>query len=227
MVMCALFLIPFCQWATATSTPTKALVTFFYDEKGQHIDPSEAPVYEINDPQELAKFASFFPQMGKGKKSYIAGGWMSGTDIKLYKADGTVISISVSVNDDYNVWSEGNGDWRVKGDLKTYLNKLRTGEMSPAPGFAPRLGVIGYFEALVSLIARILVGELYWPTSEGIKALWIGAVFCFAVIGALIWVDRRIISRGARQQRLAIVAFRSVSLVFAVPLLVITLRLLP
>ena len=77
----------------------------------------------VTDPAEVARLASFFPGVGRGNTSGIAGGWIAGYSIKLDRADsgGTV---NVTVNPDATTWSEGKGDWDAKPGLKEYLDKL-------------------------------------------------------------------------------------------------------
>jgi hypothetical protein len=76
----------------------------------------------ISTREEVAKLVSFFPGMGQGKESGIAGGWRPGYWVKLTRSDGG--SVNVTVNDDASVWSEGHGDWKAQPGLKGYLDRL-------------------------------------------------------------------------------------------------------
>ena len=110
---------PFPATAQATDMASAA-ITFHVDENGNR---SKGDLLQVNDPQVLARLASFFPEMGQGKKSNRAGAWMPSVTIRFLKKDGTAITIVV---DQKEAWSEGKGDWNVQGDLKTYLKELRS-----------------------------------------------------------------------------------------------------
>jgi beta-lactamase regulating signal transducer with metallopeptidase domain len=79
----------------------------------------------VTDVAEVAKLAAFFPDVGHGRKAPQAGGWLAGATIDFTRADGTVVHVTVSQNDDLTVWSEGQGDWPVEGDLRAYLIEFR------------------------------------------------------------------------------------------------------
>jgi hypothetical protein len=78
----------------------------------------------IQDHETVAKLAVFFPEMGRGKSSDIAGGWVAAYRLKFIPIQGD--PVTDSVDPDGEVWSEGNGrgDWRAKPGLKGFLNKL-------------------------------------------------------------------------------------------------------
>jgi hypothetical protein len=78
----------------------------------------------INDPATVAKLAAFFPNVGRGAKSDIAGGWAAGYRLRFKPAEGE--PVEVRVDSDGKVWTEGrgNGDWKAKPGLKEFLDGL-------------------------------------------------------------------------------------------------------
>jgi hypothetical protein len=79
----------------------------------------------VTDPAEVARLASYFPRVGQGYRSGSAGGWIAGYSIKLDRAGGG--TVNVSVNPETTTWSEGQGDWDAKPGLKEYLDQLVEG----------------------------------------------------------------------------------------------------
>jgi hypothetical protein len=72
--------------------------------------------------EELDRLASFFPGVGEGKHSGIAGGWKAGYWVKFERADGK--SVQLTVNHQGTTWSEGQGDWDAPPGLKEHLDRL-------------------------------------------------------------------------------------------------------
>lgn len=105
----------------------KATVTFYMDEDGNWWkgDPPQPLKITLTDKKEVAKLAAFFPKVGQGRESYRAAGWIAGLVVEFTQPNGKTVRVSVSGNDDLTVWTEGKGDWPVKGDLKTHVTMLR------------------------------------------------------------------------------------------------------
>ena len=74
----------------------------------------------ITDTNTIERVLSFFPGVGQGKASPDAGGWESEVEVVLTRLDGR----SVVIRSDFESWSEGPGDWPVKGNLKSYVEHL-------------------------------------------------------------------------------------------------------
>jgi hypothetical protein len=106
---------------------TKAVVErAVYKDGGPVFDPSGMAKMErrtITDRDTVAKLASFFPRVGQGKESGIAGGWTAGYWVKFDRADGGG-TVNVTVNHKATTWSEGKGDWDAQPGLQEFLDKL-------------------------------------------------------------------------------------------------------
>jgi hypothetical protein len=94
--------------------------------------PQEPLKFTVKDADVIAKLAACFEGMGEGKKGSDPAVWKAGATIRFMPAKGEPIRISV--NFDYDTWSEGNGDWKVKGDLKKQLRDLAAKERKKASG---------------------------------------------------------------------------------------------
>lgn len=101
----------------------------------------------VADRAEVARLATFFPGMGRGKKSDIAAGWKAGYRLRFIPAKGNAVQITV--HSDGGVWSEGHGDWQAKPGLKEHLDRLfdkKKDELTDA----------GWSEALRGLRGRLV-----------------------------------------------------------------------
>ena len=105
---------------------SKATVTMPQDENGKYLDGDPPQVITLTDRKDIADLASFFPEVGQGRRAHRAAGWEAGLLIEFERPKGKSVRVSVSGNDDLTVWSEGQGDWPVKGDLKAYVATLRS-----------------------------------------------------------------------------------------------------
>jgi hypothetical protein len=103
---------------------TKAAVEILIDAQGQPLAGKPVAV-TLTDAAEVAELAAFFPRVGTGRKSGRAAGWEVGVTITFLTVSGEAVKVSVSWNDNLTDWSEGKGDWPVKGDFKAYVDKLR------------------------------------------------------------------------------------------------------
>jgi hypothetical protein len=93
----------------------------------------------INDLAAVAKIAAFFPNVGRGAKSDIAGGWKAAYRLTFKPAEGE--AVEVRVDSDGKVWTEGrgNGDWKAKPGLKEHLDGLlKKKQEQPAEARRPR-----------------------------------------------------------------------------------------
>lgn len=90
----------------------------------------------IDDRAAVAKLAAFFPNVGRGAKSDIAGGWVARYRLTFKPAEGE--PIEVRVDSDGKVWTEGrgNGDWKAKPGLKDHLDGLLKKEAEAEAGWS-------------------------------------------------------------------------------------------
>jgi hypothetical protein len=73
----------------------------------------------------MKKLTAFFPGLGEGKKSPTAAGWKAALLIDFHSdTDEKNHVLRVTVNRDYDTWSEGNGDWGVKPGLEKFVSAL-------------------------------------------------------------------------------------------------------
>src|SRR5262249_13224480 len=73
-------------------------------------EPGQSQEKTVKDKATLAKLASCFPAMGRGRKTNIFGGWTPRVTIEFRGAKGE----SLKVVSTWTNWSEGAGDWQVK-----------------------------------------------------------------------------------------------------------------
>jgi hypothetical protein len=116
-----------CPGCTKEVTFSKAVVERRVVKDGQPVlDASGRGKTErvtVADREQVARLASFFPGVGRGRDSGIAGGWKAGYSITFDRADGGG-TVNVTVNPAATTWSERQGDWDAKPGLKEYLDKL-------------------------------------------------------------------------------------------------------
>lgn len=76
----------------------------------------------VTDPKIIEQIISFFPNLGRNKRSSVSGAWQALVAIDFVAPDKTV----VRVQSDFESWFEGtgNGDWPVHGDLAKFLDEL-------------------------------------------------------------------------------------------------------
>lgn len=101
---------------------TKAIVTHV-DEYKSNNKPKE---WLVTDRKKIAKLASFFPGMGRGKKAKFARSWEPEYLIDFERSTGKPLKISTYDKGRY--WSEGAGDWPARPGLKKYMDKLLAAE---------------------------------------------------------------------------------------------------
>ena len=121
-------------WATSkgmgpASVFTKAVVEIPIDAQGQPLTGKPVGI-TLTDAEEIRELAAFFPRMGTGRESSRAGGWKERITIAFLTSSGETVHVSVSR--DLAFWSEGKGDWPVKGDFKAYVEKLRQRASAPS-----------------------------------------------------------------------------------------------
>jgi RNA polymerase sigma factor (sigma-70 family) len=83
-------------------------------------EPGKSQEKTVKDKAMLAKLASCFPAMGRGRKTNIFGGWTPRVTIEFRGAKGE----SLKVVSTWTNWSEGAGDWSVKGNLMKHAGEL-------------------------------------------------------------------------------------------------------
>src|SRR5262249_13861526 len=89
---------------------------------GDTEDPPKELKKTIKDKTTLDRFVSCFPEMGRGRKTNVFGGWLPGVTIKFEGSKGETVRVKVSHG--WTNWSEGSGDWKVKANLLKYLGEL-------------------------------------------------------------------------------------------------------
>jgi len=89
-------------------------------------------VVKIIDPAEVARLVKFFPGVGTKQKSDLSGAWDPELEVTLTQVeDGKYIRVHVLAVD--TNWSEGRGDFLVRGNLKEYLKNLVEGKTTKMP----------------------------------------------------------------------------------------------
>jgi hypothetical protein len=117
---------------------TGATIRLYMDlESGRYVPSSQpAAVLRVADPGKVKELAAFFPDMDHTPwRECVAGNWGAGAVIDLTRADGGMVTIHVSVNDDLDVYSSSaaEGDKDVCGDLRAFLCELS----KPPPASQP------------------------------------------------------------------------------------------
>jgi hypothetical protein len=79
-------------------------------------------VTDVTDARSLKRLLEAFPGAGKGNRSPMAGGWLVGTRIDLEREGKP--SVTVKVSPGLGVWSEGQGDWRLRPGFAELLAEL-------------------------------------------------------------------------------------------------------
>ena len=74
----------------------------------------------VSDPQQLAALESYFRQAGRGERGPLAGGWVPSVIITFKPTLGR----EVKIHTNYEVWSEGLGDWPAKDGLKSQIERM-------------------------------------------------------------------------------------------------------
>ena len=74
----------------------------------------------IHDPEELAELEAFFPDAGAGARGPEVGGWSPAVIVQFKP----LLGRTIRVMSNYEVWSEGTGDWPAKRALKDHVERL-------------------------------------------------------------------------------------------------------
>jgi hypothetical protein len=101
-----------------------AVITRYLSYEGRPIQPVTTV---ITKPSELENLSSYFPQMGQGKKSAVAGGWIAFATIEFHRK-GTPKSLIARVDPSFELWTEGKGDWPLKAGLRDYFRAIEEGK---------------------------------------------------------------------------------------------------
>ena len=75
---------------------------------------------QISKTAEIERLLKFFPDLGKEKKSPIAGGWIAMVTCEFEKKN----SSKIVVISDFKDWSERHGDWPLKPGFEKTINEL-------------------------------------------------------------------------------------------------------
>ncbi len=79
----------------------------------------------VTDAEKVKRLAAFFPGVGEGRSSSMAGGWTADGTIEFFPSNGK--SISVAFDSCFEYWSEypqGDGDWPLADEFRSYLVEL-------------------------------------------------------------------------------------------------------
>jgi hypothetical protein len=87
-----------------------AKITRYYDGSNRHLPQPLVTV--VTDPESLKHLVDSFPGVGAGNRSPMAGGWEARARIDLER-DGKP-PVTVKVSPGLGVWTEGQGDWRLR-----------------------------------------------------------------------------------------------------------------
>jgi hypothetical protein len=112
-------------------------------ESGSHGPKRPQVVLTVTDPKQLEALLAFFPDMFRKDLWPEPGGWISGAEIAFVKRDGETIRVAVSVNDDLATYfssAAGEGDKKVRGDLKAFLLDLQKRQAATQPATRPAAG---------------------------------------------------------------------------------------
>ncbi len=102
--------------AHAPSRFVTATITRRFDASGQATNDKLV----INDPDELAVLESYFSQAGTGERGPQSGGWAPAVTIQFKPKLGRTLRVMSN----YEVWSEGMGDWPVRSSLRDHIERL-------------------------------------------------------------------------------------------------------
>ena len=76
----------------------------------------------ITEEGEVARIATFFPGVGRGKKSGTASHWKAAYRLRFVPAEGE--PVVVRVDSAGEAWNESQGDWPTRPGLKAFLDGL-------------------------------------------------------------------------------------------------------
>jgi hypothetical protein len=79
----------------------------------------------VTQPETLQRVLAFFPRVGSGHRSSIAGFWISAVEVECFREDGT--SVTASIDPDFRYWTEGKGDWPLREGFEALLTELLPG----------------------------------------------------------------------------------------------------
>src|SRR5262245_3626411 len=93
-----------------------ATVTRRFDAQGRMTNDRMV----VKDAEELARLESYFKEAGRGERGPLTGGWVPSMVVTFKPKMGR----EVKVHTNYEVWSEGTGDWPVNVGLKDHMERL-------------------------------------------------------------------------------------------------------
>jgi RNA polymerase sigma factor (sigma-70 family) len=73
--------------------------------------------------RELTRLMAFFPAMGQGRKSPVAGGWKAEYTVRFQEKRGRPLA-TVRTNSACSLWTEGQGDWKSNPGLKDFMDEF-------------------------------------------------------------------------------------------------------
>jgi hypothetical protein len=85
----------------------------------------ETKAISIVDRATIAKLAALFPKFERQPSSDVAGAWEAGYVIYFNFKGNRVVRVILSVNDDGQTWSTGDGDFKTHGDFRAFLDAVR------------------------------------------------------------------------------------------------------
>ena len=123
---------------TAAGRPAfdKAHVSILVGPSDRPVEAGKAKVLTLDRREDIDALAAFFPGVGQGRASSRAGAWEADVVVKFAAPAGKTVRVTVSLAESPPTWSEGRGDWPVKGDLGAFLRKLAKDEVATQPAMA-------------------------------------------------------------------------------------------
>jgi hypothetical protein len=85
-------------------------VTVMIDPHGMAVQPQIRGV--VTSGKDVDELASYFPEIGQGKTGDVPAGWDAAAEFKFFDKEGKEFRAWVDIR--YQVWSEGNGDWKIQ-----------------------------------------------------------------------------------------------------------------
>ncbi len=152
---------PLAHADTAVASYKAVQMVWHANEKGEWA-MGNPRTFLVEDAGEIGKLMAFFPELDQGKKSPVAAGSMAGLEMTFIRADGTTLHIST--DPEMQAWSEGKGDFAVKGDLAAAMKQVAWKEAGPQPAFAEMQTLLG--EAITGAAVKNFVASYQLDHTE-------------------------------------------------------------
>lgn len=101
---------------------SSAIVQIRVDENGEFLTRKAAEI-PVTDPAIVNELLAFFPHVGTGRSSTVAGGWYPGAMVRVYKQDGS--ELRIFIHPQMNYWHEMQGDWPLHPKFRDFVRRLQ------------------------------------------------------------------------------------------------------